>query len=49
MRQIAPLMDGLFVKTENAMDMLQTLLRPGDRAFLEGDTVERSPALRVTA
>ena len=45
MRQIAPLMDGLLVKTENAIDMLQTLLRPGDRIFMEGDNQKQADFL----
>jgi malonate decarboxylase alpha subunit len=45
MRSIAPLMDGSVVKTENATELLQTLLRPGDRVVLEGDNQKQADFL----
>jgi malonate decarboxylase alpha subunit len=45
MRSAAALMDGRLVRTERAADLLQALLRPGDRVALEGDNQKQADFL----
>jgi len=45
MRSAASLMEGRIVRTERAADLLQALLRPGDRVALEGDNQKQADFL----
>jgi malonate decarboxylase alpha subunit len=45
MQSAASLMDGRIVRTERAADLLQALLRPGDRVALEGDNQKQADFL----
>ena len=45
MRSAAALIDGRLVRTERAADLLQALLRPGDRVALEGDNQKQADFL----
>jgi malonate decarboxylase alpha subunit len=45
MRSAASMMEGRLVRTERAADLLQALLRPGDRVALEGDNQKQADFL----
>jgi malonate decarboxylase alpha subunit len=45
MRSAAALLEGRLVRTERAADLLQALLRPGDRVALEGDNQKQADFL----
>jgi malonate decarboxylase alpha subunit len=45
MRSAVSLMEGRIVRTERAADLLQALLRPGDRVALEGDNQKQADFL----
>ena len=45
MRAAASMMEGRVVRTERAADLLQALLRPGDRVALEGDNQKQADFL----
>jgi malonate decarboxylase alpha subunit len=45
MRSAASLMEGRLVRTERGADLLQALLRPGDRVALEGDNQKQADFL----
>ncbi|MGQ2374626.1 malonate decarboxylase subunit alpha [Companilactobacillus zhachilii] len=45
LEKVAPMMDGKFVKTENAKELLEDLIAPGDRVVLEGDNQKQASFL----
>ncbi|APX72339.1 malonate decarboxylase subunit alpha [Companilactobacillus allii] len=45
LEKIAPMMDGKFVKTENAKELLENLITPGDKVVLEGDNQKQASFL----
>ena len=48
MQSAASMMEGRVVRTERAADLLQALLRPGDRVALEGDNQKQADFLART-
>jgi len=45
LEKVAPMMDGKFVQTENAKDLLENLIAPGDKVVLEGDNQKQASFL----
>ncbi|WP_125760696.1 malonate decarboxylase subunit alpha [Companilactobacillus hulinensis] len=45
LEKVAPMMDGKFVKTENAKELLEDLIAPGDKVVLEGDNQKQASFL----
>ncbi|WP_334330254.1 malonate decarboxylase subunit alpha [Companilactobacillus sp. HBUAS59699] len=45
LEKVAPMMDGKFVKTENAKELLEDLIASGDRVVLEGDNQKQASFL----
>lgn len=48
MEGIAAILDGKFVKTENAKELLENVIKPGDRVVLEGDNQKQASFLSET-
>lgn len=45
LEKVAPMMDGKFVQTENAKELLEDLIAPGDKVVLEGDNQKQASFL----
>lgn len=45
LENVASMMDGKFVKTENAKELLEDLIAPGDKVVLEGDNQKQASFL----
>ena len=45
LEKVAPMMDGKFVQTENAKELLEDLITPGDKVVLEGDNQKQASFL----
>ncbi|WP_338216360.1 malonate decarboxylase subunit alpha [Companilactobacillus muriivasis] len=45
LEKVAPMMDGKFVQTENAKELLEDLINPGDKVVLEGDNQKQASFL----
>lgn len=45
LEKVAPMMDGKFVQTENAKELLEELIAPGDKVVLEGDNQKQASFL----
>ncbi|MFC6176561.1 malonate decarboxylase subunit alpha [Companilactobacillus huachuanensis] len=45
LEKVAPMMDGKFVETENAKELLEDLIAPGDKVVLEGDNQKQASFL----
>ncbi|WP_125565477.1 malonate decarboxylase subunit alpha [Companilactobacillus insicii] len=45
LEKVASMMDGKFVKTENAKELLEDLIAPGDKVVLEGDNQKQASFL----
>jgi len=48
MEGVASILDGKFVKTENAKELLESVIKPGDRVVLEGDNQKQASFLSET-
>ncbi|MFH5811070.1 malonate decarboxylase subunit alpha [Companilactobacillus sp. FL22-1] len=48
MASISSILDGKFVKTENAKELLESVLKPGDKVVLEGDNQKQASFLSQT-
>ncbi|WP_119327410.1 malonate decarboxylase subunit alpha [Companilactobacillus musae] len=48
MESVASLLDGKFVKTENAKELLEDVIEPGDKVVLEGDNQKQASFLSET-
>ncbi|GAB5057749.1 malonate decarboxylase subunit alpha [Companilactobacillus alimentarius] len=48
MSNISSLLDGKLVKTENAKELLENVIKPGDRVVLEGDNQKQASFLSET-
>lgn len=48
MASISSILDGKFVKTENAKELLESVIKPGDKVVLEGDNQKQASFLSQT-
>jgi len=48
MASISSLLDGKLVKTENAKELLESIIKPGDKVVLEGDNQKQASFLSET-